>query len=59
MPCVSNIIEQCWSVHDSDYCCWCGVVHTVSSWYVSDMGKREEYCELGIKTIVDSRRCDL
>ena len=59
MPCVSNVIEGCEAVRGSDYCCRSGIVHTVSSWYVSNLGKREKYGDLAIKAIIESRCCDL
>ena len=43
----------------SDYCCRSGVMHTVSSWYVPNLGKREEYCDLAIEAIIESRCCNL
>jgi hypothetical protein len=46
-------------MHGTDYRGWCGVVHTVSREYVSNLGKREEYCDLEIEAIIESRCCDL
>ena len=46
-------------MHGTDYSCWCGVLHTMSREYVSNLGKREEYCELGIEASIQSRCCNL